>query len=567
MGQLIRQRIGSVESTLNRPTVALIAAIPLAIAGALCIITSTRHGVGISGDSISYVQAARHLREGWGLMLLDPSLFGGLTPMKQWPPFFSIVLSAIHLFGADAIDGARWLNAILFGCNILVAAVMIYRYSRSLLASLFGCFLVLMSSRMILAHQMAWTEPLFMFTGFSGLLLLDAFSRQRQRGLLALSAMLIGLAFITRYAGAAFVAAGGLSLLLSGQASLRQRIRDVVLFGVIASVPFGLWVARCQLAVEPTQVVAPTVRVAPRPSISAPPLESANPLAILFECIQEDILPLPSEFNKLVNLYRIHWRLDAYIDQILLVCALAAAVGVGMGSFVGHRRSASQRPVATHRPEAPWLPVIFMATYVGFILLSSLRVRFGPTAYPRYFTITFIPTLTCVMAAACRLYDSSRNRRLTFASFLLVAVAIAIAYLGHGGARLHRGNYGGLAYSASKWKDSVGIQMADRLPDDAVVFTNAPDVVYIHTGREARGLPRRQTLKHGDRIYAPHELWDQVKHRLKSSGGIVIRFNHWDDKTARHTFRYIPSEKELEAQLPLQVMLEWEGGKVYRAAH
>src|SRR5512142_1191279 len=79
---------------------------------------STVWGAGLISDSFQYAAAARNLAHGNGFTL--PYGDGELIPMTKYAPMFSIVLSGIELFGVSAIFGARILNTLLFGVNIVL---------------------------------------------------------------------------------------------------------------------------------------------------------------------------------------------------------------------------------------------------------------------------------------------------------------------------------------------------------------------------------------------------------------------------------------------------------------
>jgi hypothetical protein len=59
----------------------------------------------------------------------------------------------------------------------------------------------------------------------------------------------------------------------------------------------------------------------------------------------------------------------------------------------------------------------------------------------------------------------------------------------------------GIGYAGKAYVGSPLLGYIRSLPADAVIVTNAPHVVYIHTGRDARSLPARynpSTLKVND---------------------------------------------------------------------
>jgi 4-amino-4-deoxy-L-arabinose transferase-like glycosyltransferase len=92
----------------------------------------------------------------------------------------------------------------------------------------------------------AMSEPVFLLTGFAGLALLAAYLARPRAITLAMAALLIGLAFLSRYLGVAFILAGALVLLLmpvSDEEPFLHRLRRSLVFGAIAALPMVIWLA------------------------------------------------------------------------------------------------------------------------------------------------------------------------------------------------------------------------------------------------------------------------------------------------------------------------------------
>lgn len=119
--------------------------------------------------------------------------------------------------------------------NILLARVIASRMG--LADVILPMALVAFSPGILTVHWMAWSEPVLIFLGFTGLLLIDAYLRRRRISLLLLAGMVMALAWLDRYIGIAFVAGGILWL------SSSKRARDLVLFGIISVAPMAVWMA------------------------------------------------------------------------------------------------------------------------------------------------------------------------------------------------------------------------------------------------------------------------------------------------------------------------------------
>ena len=116
---------------------------------ALIIYVTSKHGPGISEDSIAYIAAARNLLNGRGISLLFdskgnqlnlwlPRIDNELYHIFPWPPLFPFVISIFGFAGFNLIESARWINAVLFGANIALILLIVRKYTRSLSLIIFS---------------------------------------------------------------------------------------------------------------------------------------------------------------------------------------------------------------------------------------------------------------------------------------------------------------------------------------------------------------------------------------------------------------------------------------------
>lgn len=209
--------------------------IALAVLGLMHILIRTStYGAVLGGDGVGYVSIAENLIAGEGLQ--D---FRGVK-LLPWPPFFPLLLAALGLVGIEPLQAGRLVNAAAFGLIILLSGLYL---RRTLMSPLFtvGTALVVMTSvpfTHFASHLM--TETVFCLFTLLALMQLDAFlNRRPARSFLAWAAIFTALASVTRYAGIAVIMTGALLLLLHPQRSLIVRLKDVVVYGVISSMPVG----------------------------------------------------------------------------------------------------------------------------------------------------------------------------------------------------------------------------------------------------------------------------------------------------------------------------------------
>src|SRR5688572_32962966 len=90
----------------------LIALGVLSVLGTLSLLVITRWDIGTSPDSIKYIRAARELSA--------PEPFTLEPALIHHAPFFSFLLAIGGAAGLDPLDGARWINSVVFGLNIFL---------------------------------------------------------------------------------------------------------------------------------------------------------------------------------------------------------------------------------------------------------------------------------------------------------------------------------------------------------------------------------------------------------------------------------------------------------------
>ncbi len=211
----------------------------LGLVGAFAIIYSTRWGAIVYSDSTAYILSARSLLAGKGLGIPTPE--GSFQPLTHFPPFYPLVLTGLGLIGMDPLEGARWLNVLLFGGMIFLVCGSVYHFShRFVLSFLLG--LVILSSPLFLnIFSRAMSEALFFFLGLLSLILLTEYSSHHRRALLIGAGITAGLACLTRYIGFTLVLCGVLVLLITPKMSWRKRLIDAAIFLGLAGILSAIW--------------------------------------------------------------------------------------------------------------------------------------------------------------------------------------------------------------------------------------------------------------------------------------------------------------------------------------
>ena len=217
----------------------LVAIILLSLVGGLVAIYSTVKGPWGYTDPVEYISVARSLDRGQGLGYYEGS--ARFTQEKIHPPLYSLVLSAIGLFGVDLVVASRWLNIFAFVASIFLAGWIFYRYSRAPAIGILASALMCAFPWMVVMFSSSYSEPLFVLSILSGGLGLLAYLKNEKTSLLVASAIIVGTIPGTRYAGIGMVASAGLTVFLFASGKFWPRVRKAVVFTLIAGLPVLLW--------------------------------------------------------------------------------------------------------------------------------------------------------------------------------------------------------------------------------------------------------------------------------------------------------------------------------------
>lgn len=442
---------------------ALILLVLLAALAMGVLVASTVKGPGVGGDATIYMESARNLLSGKGLGLIGPR--GEFRLLPYFPPFYSLALAALAAVGFPMTGAAHVLNIFLAGALTALVTGMTWRASRSLLLSGAAGGLTAISPVLIPVYSWTISEPLSIFLGLAGLcLLLTYFDGPRAAELIA-SAVLVGLAMLTRYSAVGYVGAGTLLILLLSQDSKRAKLRDALLFGVIAALPTAIWVfydLSVTTTVSSRSVLTAQV-MAERLADFAPQLEQV----VLFWLIPDSWVTAPP-YPVIVN-------------HLLVIGLTVGTLAWVAAVWRKHSLEQSDETPLNHNL------VIMLASFLVVYLVVIAGVYF--TTYPpitigsRMFSPIHAAWLWLVVMLAGKSMRLWKMGDL-LQNGLLIALAVLLAWYGVRSLRIVRQNMQlGLGYNSVEWQNSDTIAAVKMLPQNALIVTNEEMAVLYLTGR------------------------------------------------------------------------------------
>ena len=475
----------------------------LSLMGIAVMLFHTRIGPGVTGDSVHYVMGGQSILAGTGYSRLSGG--GEIKPITGFPPFYSSILAVIGLTKVDFFEGARILNAILFGGSIFLVGLLIYRYTNSIWASLIGGALILTSLSLVEIHAMVMTEPLYIFLSLLALFALCKYLDTYSPPFLFLAAVIVGLSIITRYVGLSLVAAGGLSIILLSTTRWRKRFVDCFLFAGISLTPLFFWLRRNmtiagtavnrELIYHPMETVLFRVFVAEVASWFVPRiLGFSRPLR-----------------NVLVGVLSLPWPTLYYFHELR--------------DYVREKGKAKKDFWTL-----PWILAFYVGFYLIILIINSTLLDAGTSlgAPSRYLAPVYVAVVQIFVIAVYSLLERSRGWIPTRILAVLFVLAIIVVYSLQLIPILQR-PYAVEGYVSFKNARPGVVQELEAIDAGVPIISNNPEMVYVMVNRPAYMWPI--SFDHY-RLEEREDFQDQIeatKEKL-NRGGVLVVFG-WPEET------------------------------------
>lgn len=429
-------------------------------------------------------------------------------PMTNFPPLYPLVLSVVGTFGVDPIISSRWMGALVFGLLILVIASSIYRFSNgSIWSTITGSLLAALAPSLLIIHSYAWSEPLFILFGFLGILFLASYFQNGRKYFLLLHALLSSFAFLTRYAGFAFIVFG-IWVLLRSRFDWGKKVKSLILYCLITIVPMLCWMVR-------TYVM--TGKVANR---------SLN-----------------------LNLITLNHLLPALTSPVFLSSGFLVLIVILSRT---QKRNPELASCDHHHPFLPllsWFPLIYLITIVVSIITVDAYISLEDRILTPGYVGVLIVCFSWLRRPVHGFFRRWINAFIIILLFCFSALISATWVLGS--------ISNGIGYSGVGWKQSETIQFVMGMPETSILYSNAPDAIYILTGRHAGFIPQKfylGSLQANDHFLSDVDL---LRSHLFSSRAYIVYFDHflWRND--------LPTEQELQTLLPLVEIYHGTDGRVF----
>ncbi len=496
--------------------------------GVVVLLWTSRYGAGTFLDSTYYVAAARSLNAGQGYRGWRGELYLG------WPPLYPTLLAATGIAGMDPQAGARWLHSVAFGLIVLLSGQLFLRCTTSRALALAGTLAVLTAGPLLDWCVMIASEPVFIVLAILFVLCLPGCLRRRSRSALVLAALLAGLACLQRYVGVTLIMAGGLLIGLSTyRASLRERIGNLAIFGVISVIPGAVWCLRNYLLAGQT--------AGPQHRFHLP--SNLELMRAFYDAVHA------------VGAWLLPWMPPSPTQRAYLGLAVALT---GVFLIVSHMIEAGRRRSRdcatvdrcdqdTHGLQV-WSVAVVGLTYFGFLVVSGAGLGWAPQQRHMVPLLVFVMALMVAgIDGAFRLSSALLGHKRLVECLGILLCALWLQYplreLVYSTARHMREGAGG--YAVSAWQDSSLVEWLRNHPLSGMVYSNGPDALYLLTGAASTITPENFRGPAG------------TAHWCSSEPNYIVWFQALDRS-------WLCNLRELLSRYQMQEVAAFPDGSVYR---
>lgn len=518
-------------STKWRVTVGWLSLLALAVLGFFLVLLLTPYGVGVSPDSMAYIEGARSLLRSTGYAGSMPD--GQMKPITHFPPLFSSFLALIGLSGIDPWNAGRWLHAFLMGVNIFLTGHLVKRYANgSLAAVLLAGVLVLVSYDILKMHIIALSEPLFITLILLGNTFILRYLDTRKTLLFVASASVMSLAFLTRYFAAPLIGATAFSIFFLKTGSVKTRFRDSVGFLVLAVVPTMCWSARNKLVSGQTADMLPTsINDFPRSLLGDIGTNCASWFLIIPGVVPAGLIWMVNALALFLFLY----ALFLLVQRIKRDAASKTAI-----LFIAFQS----------------IFYILFYFFVCIFLASDCE-----NAVRRYMTPLYpLGVLLLVLAIIEHLRLFQKHRRFMLLGPLLGIMVVVMVGKNSFNRLWKSSQSDGYGTVSKVWRESETMEIVRNLPDDAFIISNAQEEIRFLTGIPTALFPVAYDYHRNDQ---PFDNYDTKMERLRQQCTNVNCFVVvFEEGRKRKPFLVAP--EKMVRELGLTKVLECKDGSIYK---
>lgn len=207
-------------------TLLLIAAVSL-----FFLFIVTPYNVGVSSDSVYYIESAKNITNGKGYTINNKFV-------THWPPLYSVILAISSIISnMDPLSTGKYMNAVLFLFTGLVFLQILKKLKFNIKIQYSILIIWLFSKPLWAVSIMLWSEVPFLLIVCTIFLYYLKWKETQKKNILLTVGALSALAFLTRYAAIGIIGGFILNILLLRGKKIQEKLIETIYF--ICPIIFG----------------------------------------------------------------------------------------------------------------------------------------------------------------------------------------------------------------------------------------------------------------------------------------------------------------------------------------
>lgn len=453
--------LGIIQSINKNKTIAWICIVLIALIGTGVLFILTQDGMGVSGDSVHYMDGAANLAAGLGYV--RRIVVGTPDPITGFPPGFPLAILPGILLGSSPESSARVLNLILYFFYILLSGGFVLHFTQKGIPAI--CISALSITFISMESIFGWamSEPLFIVAMLGIMALALIYFKTKNFWMLILMGLASGYLLLVRLAGLSLIGAIALMILITSKEKVFKKLGAAFLYGFLSILPTLAFLYR-------------NSRVGN--SIS----ESRGLNFAIFKSEYWQIL-----FNEISSWF----KLESIFREENIAFIVLGVITLSIIAFYIYLR-VSKKISLENLSEIRLLDLILIFITLYFVMIILNVVIFTPdqtiSGLSRY-TLPLYPVFMIFAAIVLSRFVWSKkiypiNLLVTILLVILIQLSI-LEYLDFN--RNVPKNFRAYTDIITTCKDNLDV--FENLPDDAEIYSNNCDFVYYASGISCNHLP------------------------------------------------------------------------------
>jgi len=434
----------------------------IATVGSATLFIVTQPGMGVSGDSVHYMEGATNLAEGLGYV--RHIKVGEPIPITGFPPGYPTMLFLGIKLGFDVMSAARYLNISLFFIFLILTGWLIFHITQRVLPAVLVSAFSMMLVPMLTIFAWVMSEPLYMVLTLVIMALWLSYIKKPSLPMLFFLGLLSAFLVLVRLAGLSLVGAIAFGIILFRRDKAIKRWSEAFIYGLISIIPTITFFYRNSIVGE---------------SISESRGFSINPFKIEYWTIIGD---------EIASWLHLQFFME---NNTIIYAILLVLVGAMAAMYLIHKIRGNRSEERGKQTPLNDLLVILIIFYIVMIVLNV--VIFTPeqtvSGLSRY-TLSLFP-IVAIWVASMLTKEVWRRNVILPKALIGLSLAILFSYYVTDAVQFVQSppkRMRGYTDIVSNCEEELNV--FEGLPEDTDIYTNNCEFVHFASGLRCYHLPQ-----------------------------------------------------------------------------